>query len=185
MKKLIGSALVLGLAALAGCGGGDGGGDGTSLGATACHRACDKMESCGNTTCSVNGDNCTGRAKEVADCINQSPCDRLNECLLGSGGGTGGAPGAGGSSNVGSCADLSGTWVATGSCGVDDCVITQSGCSVNFACNDGAASYTGTVTQSSVTFVGVLGSCQGSVSGDRITGTCTGSLGACSYTATR
>ena len=64
-----------------------------------------------------------------------------------------------------------------GDCGQDVCIITQTGCSTDFACG-GAASYSGTVSGNHVDYDGhaadgTPGMCSGTVSGDTITGTCT------------
>ena len=150
----------------------------------ACEQACQKLESCSpGSICTVDGA-CTGQAKDIADCINQAACSETNQCLLGGSGGSGGGSGGSGGT-TGSCASIAGTYTVSGTCGVDQCVITQNGCSVNFECDDGAASYTGSVTQSSVSFTGVTGTCQGTVSGSSLSGSCTGALGVCAFSATR
>ncbi len=103
----------------------------------------------------------------------------------GSGGGSAGTPGSAGG-NPG-CADLSGSYVVTGTCDITACKITQSGCTANFECNNGAESYAGAVGGNSVTFSGFTGTCQGVLSGDTLMGSCTDPLGlaTCQYTAKR
>jgi hypothetical protein len=153
----------------------------------ACERACQKLEDCSpGSTCTINGNDCSGQARDVADCINEASCDQTQQCLLsGAGGSGGGSGGSGGSGGGGDCANIAGTYTVSGTCGVDDCVITQSGCNVNFECDDGSASYTGSVTQSSVSFTGVTGTCQGTVAGNTLTGSCTGALGMCTFSASK
>ena len=188
MKQILGWTLVSAAVALViGCSDG-GDGDGTGPSGSACEQACDKLESCGNTTCTITGNDCSGQAKEIADCINSSPCDQTQQCLFSGAGGSGGGSGSGGtggSGGGGACDDIAGVWDVVGTCGVDDCLITQNGCSVNFVCDDGAASYSGSVTSGKVDFQGATGTCTGTVTGDQITGTCSGPLGTCAYTATR
>ena len=100
-------------------------------------------------------------------------------------GGSAGTPGSGGG-NPG-CADISGSYVVTGTCDITACKVTQTGCTANFECDNGAASYTGSVGGNSVTFAGFTGTCQGVLSGDTLMGTCTDTLGlaTCQYTAKR
>ncbi len=107
--------------------------------------------------------------------------------LPGVGGGSAGTPGSGGGGGNPGCADVSGSYVVTGSCDITACKVTQTGCTANFECNNGAASYTGSVGGSSVTFAGFTGTCQGVLSGDTLMGTCTDTLGlaTCQYTAKR
>jgi hypothetical protein len=183
MKRIFGCLMLALLVAPIACSSGD---DGDAEG-NACERACQKLEGCSpGSTCTIDGNDCSGQAKDIADCINSASCDETNQCLFGGSGGSGGAgSGGSGGSGGGSCADIAGTYSVSGTCGVDDCVITQSGCSVNFECDDGSASYTGTVTASTVSFSGVTGTCQGAVSGGTLTGTCTGALGACTFSASK
>ncbi len=109
----------------------------------------------------------------------------------GTGGGSAGSAGSAGTPGTGGttsgCADISGTYVMTGTCAVAQCVVTQSGCTANFNCNNGAASYTGAVGGNSVTFAGLTGTCQGILSGDTLAGTCTDPLTAatCQYSGKR
>ncbi len=104
--------------------------------------------------------------------------------------GSGGIPGVGGSAGTGgtgtgACADIAGVWNVSGTCGVDNCVITQSGCSANFVCDSGSASYSGDVTASSVHFVGADGTCDAVVTGGSLMGSCNGSSGQCLFDATK
>jgi hypothetical protein len=183
--------------------------DGTAGAASgsACEQACQRLESCSpGTVCSINGA-CTGGNRELADCINAASCDDTAQCLLGGAGGTpgvGGTPNVGGAGNLpgsggepstggqagsggasGVCANIAGTWSVAGGCGVDDCVITQSGCAVNFLCDDGAASYTGSIAGDDVTFAGVTGTCSAKLSGNSLVGSCTavGGVTSCDFSA--
>jgi hypothetical protein len=83
------------------------------------------------------------------------------------------------------CTDISGTWSISGNCGSFSCTITQNGCSTNFSCANGAASYTGTINGNNVTYSGSQGSCQGTISGTTISGNCTQQGSSCSYTANK
>lgn len=87
------------------------------------------------------------------------------------------------------CENIAGTWTTGGTCGPDTCVITQNGCTTNFRCSDGAASYTGTVTGTSVAYAGLAngkpGSCRGTVKGRTIAGTCQTAGVTCAFTATK
>jgi hypothetical protein len=184
MKRILGFTLLLSLAAASACSSGDDG-DGPGSG-SACEQACQKLEDCSpGSTCTINGNDCSGQARDIADCINEASCDQTQQCLFGGSGGSGGSGGGSGGSGGGACADIAGTYQVSGSCGVDDCIVTQTGCTVNFACDDGAASYTGSVTQSSVSFTGVTGTCQGAVAGNTLSGSCNGPLGSCSFSATK
>jgi hypothetical protein len=91
------------------------------------------------------------------------------------------------------CANIAGTWITGGTCGPDRCAITQNGCSTNFKCSNGNASYAGSLSGKSVTYAGVAangkpGSCTGTVSADArtIRGTCKGALPVpCTFVATK
>ena len=151
----------------------------------ACQQACSKLESCNpGTVCSINGP-CTGQNKDIADCISKAECNQTSSCLFGGGGnpGGGGSPGSGGAS--GACADLAGTWSLSGTCAVSGCVISQNACSANFVCDNGAASFTGTVSTSSVHFVGATGDCDGSLAGNLLSGSCSGAAGTCQFVASK
>ena len=111
-------------------------------------------------------------------------------CSAGVNGSGGGGGGGGSSSGGGSCTNISGTWTVSGDCGADTCVVTQAECSTNFACGGGSASYSGTVAGDSVSYAGrnaagVQGTCQGTVNGRTMSGTCMqqGSAATCSFAA--
>jgi hypothetical protein len=66
-------AITLGFLALAACGSSNG----------PCDQACSKIEMCSpGTTCTVNGNNCTGAALTFANCVNSSSCQNLGMCLV-------------------------------------------------------------------------------------------------------
>jgi hypothetical protein len=84
----------------------------------------------------------------------------------------------GGGTTSGECADLSGTWDVTGTCGPDTCVVTQQGCSTSLVCGGGAGSYTGSISGSDASYSGhasdgTPATCEVSVSGGSFSGTCT------------
>jgi hypothetical protein len=86
------------------------------------------------------------------------------------------------------CADIAGTWTTSGQCGPDVCVVSQSGCSTNFSCSNGAASYAGSVTNNGVSYagttaIGAQGSCSGTISGGTISGSCDIAGVSCTFSA--
>ena len=85
----------------------------------------------------------------------------------------------------GSCADLTGTWSVGGGCAPDVCTITQSGCDANFKCTSGTASFSGTVHGDSVTFYRGPSTCDGTLQGGALGGTCKAGTDSCSFNATR
>ena len=97
----------------------------------------------------------------------------------------------GSSPDAASCGNLAGTWAVGGTCGTDTCVITQNGCATHVACSAGAASYTGTITGDSFSYMGTAATgepatCTGTLSGNSLTATCTGASGAsCSVSGAR
>ncbi len=104
----------------------------------------------------------------------------------GSGSGTSGASGSGNAA----CVGLGGIWVISGDCGPDVCDIDQTECATSVLCGGGAVLYAGSVANNQFTYTGETGSgldstCQGSVTGDTIAGTCTTALGTCSFTGQR
>jgi len=113
------------------------------------------------------------------------------------GGGGGGADAGGGGSDVdagsvgGSCADYTGNWGVSGTCGADTCMIAQSGCTANFVCGSGSRSYTGTVSGDSVTWMGesgggAAGTCTVTRAGSTFSGSCVLELGVtCTVTGVR
>jgi hypothetical protein len=103
------------------------------------------------------------------------------------GSGTGGSGTGGGS---GACESIAGIWTIGGGCDADVCSIEQTGCTTSVACGGGALSFTGTVTGDQFSYAGesgggLNGSCQGTVDGDTITGTCVNTFGTCSFTGTK
>jgi hypothetical protein len=108
----------------------------------------------------------------------------------GSSSGSTSSSGGSSSGSGGSCPNIAGTWRVTGACGSDSCVITQTNCSTNYSCSDGAASYTGSVSGNSVSYSGtsadgIPGTCTGTLDGTTLTGTCnTGDI-MCAFTATK
>jgi hypothetical protein len=96
----------------------------------------------------------------------------------------------GGGNGGGSCDSIAGRWVIGGQCGPDLCAITQNGCATTLDCSGGAASYTGSVSGSSLSYSGTAasgapGTCTGTVSGNTITGSCASAGVTCTYNATR
>jgi hypothetical protein len=88
-----------------------------------------------------------------------------------------------------SCSNIAGEWGITGACGEDVCTISQDGCATSFVC-DNARGITGTVESDAVSWdgetgPGIPGSCEGTVNGNRIEGTCTVSGEVCEFAATR
>jgi hypothetical protein len=78
---------------------------------------------------------------------------------------------------TGECASVAGRWRLSGTCGPDVCVITQQGCTVDLACRGGTVSYAGSVSGSTVEFAGrsgagVAGTCHGTLTGKKLSGTC-------------
>lgn len=106
-------------------------------------------------------------------------------------GGAGGSPGGGGSPQGAGCANIGGIWRVSGSCGLDRCVITQSGCQASLSCSDGASAYSGSVDGDAVNYSGKTGdgvpsSCSGKLSGDTLLGTCNpAGSPACEFASTR
>lgn len=92
----------------------------------------------------------------------------------------------------GACDSIAGTWSTRGTCGPDTCKITQTGCTTNFSCSDGNASYTGQITGKTVSYAGITaaktkGSCTGTIGADgkSINGTCQSGGAPCTFTATK
>jgi hypothetical protein len=90
----------------------------------------------------------------------------------------------------GSCADVSGRWTIDGDCGSDLCTIEQTGCSTVFDCMAGTAAYSGSVSGNAVSFTGTTagglpGTCQGTISGSEMSGTCTVHGFSCTFSANR
>ncbi|MEZ4220433.1 MAG: hypothetical protein R3B13_05835 [Polyangiaceae bacterium] len=196
--------LTLSLTSTLACGSDGGDGSDNGAGGDACSQAEQRYADCKQgSVLEINGA-CSGGNLDRANCINSASCAEVDQCILktgsggsGSGGatGSGGNPGSGGSAGTpgsggttGACVDISGTYSVAGSCDVKDCVVKQTSCTANFVCNNGTQSYTGAVVGSSVTFVGVTGTCTGTLAGNTLAGTCKDSLGlgaACQYSATR
>jgi hypothetical protein len=90
------------------------------------------------------------------------------------------------------CGDLAGTWEMGGTCGDDECTITQSGCGITAVnCTSGAQSTSGSLDGNDFDYVGTSGggipaTCSGVLSGDTITGTCDVSgVGTCTFEGDR
>ena len=90
------------------------------------------------------------------------------------------------------CGALSGTWEMSGSCGDDECTITQSACAITqLTCDSGAHSTSGTITGSSFRYTGASGAniaatCDGAIAGTTISGTCNvAGATSCSFSGTR
>jgi hypothetical protein len=90
-----------------------------------------------------------------------------------------------GNATPGSCSDITGTWSVGGGCAPDTCTVTQSGCDTNFKCTSGAASFSGTVSGSNVTFYRGTSTCDGTLQNGALGGTCKAGSDSCSFTATR
>ena len=93
---------------------------------------------------------------------------------------------------VAPCGSLAGTWRLTGTCGDDDCAITQGDCSLTqLACDSGAHSTSGSITGTSFEYVGVSAvnipaRCSGTFDGPTISGICTVSDAVtCTFSGTR
>ncbi len=90
----------------------------------------------------------------------------------------------------GCAGNLGGTWSVATCSGADTCTLAQSACSVSATCLSGA-SLSGTLSGASLALSGMAGngaveSCQGTLSGDTFTGSCSLAHGApCSTTATK
>jgi hypothetical protein len=112
---------------------------------------------------------------------------------VGGSGPTGGSGGSGqgaGGSGPGACETIAGTWGIGGECGTEICVITQSGCTTVVSCQGGAASYTGSVDGDGFSYAGtsaegVPSSCEGTISGNAMAGTCRNAAGTCAFVGAR
>jgi hypothetical protein len=91
------------------------------------------------------------------------------------------------SSNSNSCADMAGHWAVSGGCGAIQCTVNQSSCSISIGCT--LVDYTGSISGDSVGFQsfasdgGVVQSCQATLAGTVLSGSCTTSASSCSFTA--
>lgn len=92
-------------------------------------------------------------------------------------------------SGSGQCLNISGTWSISGTCGLQSCAVSQTGCATNFTCTGGAQSYSGTVSGNtfsySGTVLGVAGTCSGTVSGTSLSGSCAGGGSQCTFSGTK
>lgn len=91
------------------------------------------------------------------------------------------------SSDAAPCEDYSGTWKIDG-CGVKECNIAQSGCSVSFACMwllNIPFTSTGTAVGKEVSFDSTDLKCTLAVAGQGLVGDCTNEAGACTLNGTR
>ena len=91
------------------------------------------------------------------------------------------------SSTSTSCSSVAGQWSVTGGCGTLQCGIAQSGCSITVDCT--LVSYTGTVSEDSLSFQsfagdgGVTQTCNGTLAGKMISGSCSTGPTSCTYSA--
>jgi hypothetical protein len=82
---------------------------------------------------------------------------------------------------------MAGHWAVTGGCGAIQCTVNQSGCSISIGCT--LVNYTGTISGDSVAFQsfaadgGVAQSCQGTLAGASLSGSCSTSGTSCSFSA--
>ena len=89
------------------------------------------------------------------------------------------------------CAEVDGTWDVSGSCGADLCTVTQNGCTAMLRCSAGAGAYTGSVDRTVLHYSGIngdgaYGTCEGSVDGAKIEGTCaTSGYPSCTFSASK
>ena len=87
-----------------------------------------------------------------------------------------------------SCSSIAGTWSVSG-CASFKCDVMQSGCSLSIGCP--FVSYTGSVSGESVFFQsfagdgGVSQTCQGTLSGTTLMGTCDSGGSPCPFTAVK
>ena len=96
----------------------------------------------------------------------------------------------GGGTGTGQCGNIAGTWRLSGGCGSDTCIIVQSTCDTDFKCGGGSVSYKGSISGDKVSYAGktatgIDGTCNGTLNGITIKGTCTSSAGTCDVTATK
>jgi hypothetical protein len=84
------------------------------------------------------------------------------------------------------CADVSGSWAING-CATTGCTVAQSGCSISLTCTTvvlTTVDFTGTVAGSAVNFADDMGgSCEGTIDGTQMIGTCTSETGTCQWDA--
>ena len=84
------------------------------------------------------------------------------------------------------CADVSGTWTING-CATTGCTVAQSDCSISLACTTvvlTTVDFTGTVNGSALNFADDMGgSCEGTIDGTQMIGTCTSETGTCQWDA--
>ncbi|HVJ14761.1 MAG TPA: hypothetical protein VM686_04945 [Polyangiaceae bacterium] len=85
------------------------------------------------------------------------------------------------------CANTAGSWAING-CFSLNCTVAQSECSITVSCNSlaGPVTFTGSVDGNELSFVNDMGgSCEGTISGDQMIGTCTSDTGTCEWDADR
>src|SRR5262245_41550444 len=86
------------------------------------------------------------------------------------------------------CANASGSWSVNG-CATANCTVAQSGCSISLTCTTvvlTTVAFTGSVDGSTFSFANTMGgSCEGTISGDQMIGTCTSDTGTCEWDADR
>jgi hypothetical protein len=91
---------------------------------------------------------------------------------------------------AGSCAAFAGHWELSGSCGPDECTVTQQGCAVDLRCRGGAVSYRGSIAGNTFEFAGksaagIDATCKGTVAGKKLRGSCAmQGVPSCKFTAT-
>lgn len=89
------------------------------------------------------------------------------------------------------CPEVAGTWDVSGPCGADVCIVTQTGCAATLRCSGGSVAYTGTVNRTVLHYAGInsegaYGTCEGSIDGGTIEGTCaTSGYPSCTFSASK
>ena len=46
-----------------------------------CEQACDKIETCPSQQCTSNFEDCDAQTEAVAECVLDTPCERMSTCL--------------------------------------------------------------------------------------------------------
>ena len=86
----------------------------------------------------------------------------------------------------GGCEDLSGSWSVNG-CATANCTVAQSGCSITLTCTTlvlTMVDFTGSVDGATFSFANDMGgTCEGTISGTQMIGTCTSEAGTCEWDA--
>ena len=76
----------------------------------------------------------------------------------------------------GTCANVDGSWNLSGACPDNACTISQNGCSITVNCSPSGDVYTGSVTDTGISFGDTSGNCSGSVNGKTSSGSCDGCM---------